>query len=250
MPKQSSCLVLSALILCLGAELPLQARSLPAQEKLKEREEASPAVSNENKSSAREETRPVFTPQERAELQEMAKGNTNASEERLRELLREYSSRFPGLISTAGLTLNQQPGDYRDKHNAVMWQYACVSNVNSITVQPNPQVALIDLLTYTTRALGYVNSPDGQAFLGEYQPDYAEVMKEADEWAWWLADFVLGDKDYAILKREVTDWCAKNPMTSFMGRENIGLLAGDRFVPPPLAAARRQPVFQRPGERH
>jgi hypothetical protein len=220
--------------------LPLGATELRAQEKLRQKQESASgqqpqAPSSEATQERPDRNNPVLSEVDRNQLLGVAQEHALTHEERLRELLREYSSRFPGLIGAAGVNLRREPGDYHNKRNAAIWQYASVSNVNSITIQPNPRVALIDLVTYTTRAVNYVESPEGQAFLGDYASQYAEVMKTADEWAWWLADFVLGDQEYDILHREVLAWCKEKPMTSFMGRESMGVFAGDRFVPPPSA---------------
>ncbi|MBC2594369.1 hypothetical protein H5P28_08880 [Ruficoccus amylovorans] len=236
------CLLFLGCALGICFATPLQGRELRAQEKLLAREESGASGSPEAAASANSAPKPgaglgAKNPRipevERKQLLEVASESAAVGEERLRELLREYSTRFPGLIGAAGVTLRRERGDFKFKRDAVIWQYACVSNVNSITIQPNPRVALIDLVTYTTRALDYVSSEGGKEFLGEYQQAYVDVMKTADEWAWWLADYVLGDKEYALLRTEVVKWCEENPMTSFMGRENIGVLAGDRFVPPP-----------------
>jgi hypothetical protein len=224
--------------LAVSFALPMEATELRAQEKLRQKQESESGQQPQPPSSKRSQERPdrdnpVFSEVERNQLLSVAQEHALANEERLRELLREYSTRFPGLISAAGVNLRREPGDFHNKRNAAIWQYACVSNVNSITIQPNPRVALIDLVTYTTRAVNYVESPEGRKFLGDYASQYSEVMKTADKWAWWLADFVLGEQEYQTLHTEVLAWCKENPMTNFMGRESIGVFAGDRFVPPP-----------------
>ncbi|QYY36068.1 hypothetical protein [Ruficoccus sp. ZRK36] len=231
------CPILLGFTLLVTCALPLHARELLAQEKLQQKEGASTAgsVSRTDADGTRMGTKnPMLTPEQKQDLVKVAKDNkTSANEERLREMLREYAERFPGLIGAVGVTLRNEPGDFKEKRNAAIWQYASVSNISSITAQPNPRVALIDLVTYTTRAKNYISGPAGKEFLGTYQSLYAEVMDTADKWAWWLADNALDDKNYDMLHQEIVQWCDENPMTYFMGRENIGVLAGDRFVTPP-----------------
>ncbi|MEM9227142.1 MAG: hypothetical protein AAGA45_04160 [Verrucomicrobiota bacterium] len=220
---------LATVVALLGVVIPVQGRELSAQAKLQERK-----VLSEDKSLDEEAQRisskavPI-----RQEVKNVAHTQVRVSDDSLRDLLREFAQRYPNIIGTEMMNERDDMGDYRTKRNSVTWQYSSISNVQNICRQPNPRVALIDLVTYTTRAREYISGEIGKQFLGDFQSSYVEVMERLDRGAWALADFVLSDEDYQTLQRAVSAWVEKNPMEHFFGRQNIGALAGERYSPPP-----------------
>ncbi|MEM8549263.1 MAG: hypothetical protein AAGF10_00585 [Verrucomicrobiota bacterium] len=220
--------LLTAVVL-LGALIPVDARELSAQAKLQERKVLSKDKALDEKT---EQVFPKAAPI-RQEVKAVAHNQARISDDSLRELLREFAQRYPNIIGTEIMNDVDSIGDYRTKRNSVVWQYSSISNIQNICRQPNPRVALIDLVTYTTRAREYIAGEIGKQFLGDFQPSYVEVMNRLDRGAWALADFVLNDQDYQTLQHAVTTWVEKNPMEHFFGRQNIGALAGERYSPPP-----------------
>ncbi len=172
--------------------------------------------------------------QDTREVKSIATKEARVTDSQLYDLLQEYSTRFPGLVAFGGnMMMGKTEASYEYKRNFITWKYSMVSAVNNIIIQPNPRVALVDLVTFTSRSAEFAKGKKGKAFLGPFQPEVSEAISTADEWSWWLADVVLDEADYDKLRETVMAWCAKNPMDSFYGPDRMGSLAGDRYSPPP-----------------
>lgn len=226
-------LCLSALFVFCSTVTVLQARTLVAQEKL--RQKHAKTIEKEDSDLSHGMNAPLDT--DKITLRAVAADGTVVDDDRLRDFLREYSERYPALMGVAGQQMHEGiiDGDtsYLFKRDAITWQYSSITEVQNICMQPNPRVALIDLATYTTRAAAMIRGETGKKQLGPYQSFFEEAMDKADQWAWWLVGYVLNKKDYDAVHEEVMAWSEKFPMTSMLGRQKIGSLAGDRFNPPP-----------------
>jgi len=114
------------------------------------------------------------------------------------------------------------------KRNLLGWAYRSVPYVRSFPYEPNPSIAMVDLVIMTSRLNNYMQTEAAASYYGDGVSLIREISRHANEDAWGMVAQYLNPDEYYNFFLEVEQWVEKHPMTGFIGRETAVVLATNR----------------------
>ncbi|MBI5844722.1 MAG: hypothetical protein HZB23_08645 [Deltaproteobacteria bacterium] len=167
------------------------------------------------------------------------------SDVELRRRLRDGFERFSLMVVATADRIKEETDDLTVRRRAVYWKTVAVPAYASMISEPNPRLALVDILTFTTAMRRSFESGQGKDLFGQFQPLALETARAAEKDARATAHALMSEKDARAVLSEVESWLAAHPVDDPYGTTALGQSAGairpmpESLVNAPLSTIRK-----------
>jgi hypothetical protein len=134
------------------------------------------------------------------------------SREELGDELNAFSTRFSGLVSTAGEEISAASDSPTTRRRTLLWSLRLTPAVQEAAFAPDPRAGYVRVLTVTVMMRRYLTAGDGRDLFGDSQPIAVSVaeMLEADAFA--IGARFLTERELEAVRREVYDLADRFPI--------------------------------------
>lgn len=157
---------------------------------------------------------------------ETARESTGAvavmSDVELRRRLRDGFERFSLMVVATADRIKEETDDLNVRRRAVYWKTVTVPAYAAMISEPNPRIALVDLLTFTTAMRRSFENGPGRDLFGPLQPLALETARAAEKDARAAAYALMSEKDAKAVLSEVEAWLAAHPVDDPYGTASLG----------------------------
>ena len=175
----------------------------------------------------------VAQTEQRASTEEMSEEELRRYRQRaevIRGRLSDFSGEFTRIVApSASKMLREFQGEPMIASRCLYFVSGTVPYVNSLQFEPNPFVAIVDLVSFTQSLENFFVKGAGKEHFGRLQPVAKETAKKVNRIAWSYLKESFSPEEYAQIRQEIFRSVAKTPLKALFSVSDVKGRSAERM---------------------